>query len=336
MNIKLIFFTIFFASMTCLAWGSDNFARIRDKQYVSCGINPDYPQLAYKDDDGLKGMDVEICKAFAAAILDDAEKIKLFNVPTSKIGQALNSGKIDIMLGHTLLTPSQEITQQVLLIDTIYFDRQIFAARTITQASSMRDFTEAKVCVLRNSPSAVFLKAYNLKYALGFKLLEMPDLEAAKQAFYLNRCDLISGSEIFITELVNNFRAKQPAEILPEDIAYLPIKAYSAGNNPELNTSFRWIINALKLAQAENINMQNIDTFTATKDPVLQNLLGINPNTWQILGLVPDWVKNYIKAYGNYQQILERNLGSSSKLNLDMKPNNLLEDGGFLTYQSFI
>ena len=222
MNLKLILFTIFISISTFNAFAASGISEIKRKQYVSCGIDSNYPELAYKEEGELKGFDVDICRSFAAAILGDSEKIKLYYVPLSEIGQALNSGKIDIMLGHTSLTASQEIEAQILPVDTLYFDRQLFASRHKKEASSMRDFSGEKVCVLRNSAASAFLSEYNQKYALGFKLLEMPDLSSAKEAFYLNRCSLISDGEIFIKSIVSNLKSKDPAEILPEDISYIP------------------------------------------------------------------------------------------------------------------
>ena len=336
MNLKIILFTIFLSIFTFDAFAANSISKIRHKQYISCGIDTNYPELAYKEDGSLKGFDVDICKSFAAAILGDSEKTKFYYVPTSEIGKALNTGKIDIMLGHTSLTSSQEIKYRVLPVDTLYFDRQVFASRHAKEASSMRDFSGEKVCVLRNSAASAFLSEYNQRYALGFNILEMPDLSSAKEAFYLNRCSLISDGEIFIKSIVSNLKSKDPAEILPEEIAYLPIKAYSSGNNPELNITFRWILNALKLAQSAGITSQNIDTFNATKSASLQNLLGISPNAWHSLDLISDWVKDYISTYGNYQQIIEHNIGPSSKLNLDIRANDLVENGGLLTYQPFL
>ncbi len=336
MNIKLIFFTIFLICFSFNASADQNFPQILKRQHVACGTDAEYSTLAYTKDNQFSGFDVDICRALASAFLGNAESFKIIPVTPSSIGQALNSGKIDIMLGNTSLSSSQELQQNVIPVDTLYFPRQIFASRTNKEAKSMKDFAGSRICVIHNSIDADILNDYNQKYALGFKILETPDLASAKANFYLNRCDLITSNEIFIKDITSELKSKSPAKVLPEEIAYLPVKAYSSARDPELNTALRWILNALKLAQSAEINSQTIQAFNSTKSKSLQNLLGINPKAWQSLGLYPDWAKDYISVYGNYQQILERNLGPSLDVNIDLQANDLIGRGGFLSYQPFL
>ncbi len=336
MTLKSLFFIFCGVLLSGQAFGAQAFSQIKERQYVACGTSRDYQALAYIKDKELKGFDADLCRAFAAAFLGDPGKFKLIPVAKSNIGQALNSGKIDVMLGHSSLTSSEEAKQFVTPVDTLFFDRQVFASRTAKDATSMRDFADTKVCVLRNSEAKTFLGEYNQKYALGLNIIEFPNLTKLKEAFYLKRCDLITGDEIFVKNIVSSLKAKEPAQVLPEEIAYIPIKAYSAGNNPSINIAMRWIINALKLASASKITSQNINTYAATKSPSIQNLLGIKPQAWQKLGLTPSWADYYIKSYGNYTEILDRNIGQNSELKLDIKQNDLIDNGGFLSYQQFI
>ena len=336
MSLKFVFFALAAFLWTNAALADDGFSHIRKRQYVACGIGTEYKPLAYRQDNVWHGFDADICRAVAAAVLGDAERIKLIPVKKSAVGRALNSGKIDIMLGHTSLTAAEEASQYVTPIDTLYLDRQIFASRQKTDARSMRDFAGNRVCVLKDSAAAAFLEEYNQKYALGFNILPQSSQAQAKEAFYLNRCELISGDEIFINSIVSDLKSNNPAVVLPEEVAYIPVRAYAAGNNATLNIALRWIINALKVADNAGITSQNINIFNATKSRSLQNLLGIREEAWVKLGLEPDWVRQYLPVYGNYHQILERNFGADSPLQLDMTPNELVGRGGFLSFQPFI
>lgn len=337
MKLKSLFF---FLLLLCLSFNTaianTKTSSIKQRQYIACGISQDHKSLAYKKNGQWHGFDADICRAIASAFLDNPERFKLIPVSRNNIGKALNSGQIDIMLGNSSLSSSEEVSLYVTPVDTLYYDRQIFAAREKRTAQSMRDFEGSKVCVMRDSTASIFLDEYNQKHALGFKILQMPSLISLKEAFYTNRCELISDSEIYLKHIISDVKTSNPAEILPEEIAYIPIKAYTAGNNPNLNIAMRWIINALKLADTANISSQNITTFLASKNPSVQNLLGIEPKTWQKLHLEPEWVQNYIPIFGNYQQILDRNIGALSKLNIDIKQNNMIEKGGFLISQPFI
>ena len=190
--------------------------------------------------------------------------------------------------------------------------------------------------LLKDSNASTFLNEYNQKHALGFKLLEFSNLLSLKEGFYTNRCELASDSEIFIKDIVQNIKTSQPTQILPEVIAYIPIRAYTSGRASQINIAFRWVLNALKLAYSVDMTSQNIDTYSATKSISLQNLLGINPKTWNILGLHYEWVKDYIKTVGNYKQILDKNIGKDSTLNLENPQNDVVEKGGLLIVQPFI
>ena len=116
--------------------------------------------------------------------------------------------------------------------------------------------------------------------------------------------------------------------MLRGEISYIPVKAYTSGNKNSLNIIFQWIFNALRLAESYEINSHNIDSFSLSKSDNIQRLLGINPQTWQNLGLAPDWAKNYIYSFGNYQQLFERTLGANSKFKLDASINRAFENGG--------
>ncbi len=309
---------------------------IKARQYVVCGTSSEYASLAYKQNDRLEGFDADLCRAFATAIFDDSENFKLVPIKRKDIGKALNSGKIDIMLGHSSLSSTEESLLKVLPVDTLYYDKQIFVSRIQTEATAITEFAKNKVCVLKNSNAATFVNEYNHKHALGFKLLEFPSLTSLKEGFYTNRCELASDSEIFINDFVKSIKTNQPTQILPEIITYIPIRAYTAGNAPQINIAFRWIINALKLAYSADITSQTIETNYATKSLSMQNLLGINKTAWNVLGLHSDWVITYINAIGNYKHILDKNIGINSRLKIENPQNELIENGGLLVVQPFI
>lgn len=337
MNLKSFFLSVFItvaAIPGALADPGTN--AVKQRQYVVCGTSSMYKPLAYKQDNIWQGFDADICRAIAAATLDDAQRFKIVSVKDSEIGKALKSNTIDVMLGHPHLSSVDEALQAIAPADTLYFDRLIFASRQPTEAKSMKDFSGAMVCVLRNSAASAILKEYNLQHALGFKLLELPDLQSFKEAFYLKRCNLAFENEILMTDMIASIKSGEPAQILPEQVSHLPVKAYTAADAPLLNTQVRWILNALRLAHAAGITSQNVDTFKATSSPSQKNLLGITFATWQKLGLEPEWLTNYIPQRGNYWQILERNLGSGSALKLDIKPDDLIENGGLFAARPFI
>ena len=334
---SLLFSFLVLTSIQSASAANIGMSLIQQRHHVVCGIDREYKTLAYQKDGVWRGFDADICRAVAAAVIGDAESFKLLPVAKDNIGGALNSGKIDIMLGHQTLSAHDEASQNIIPVDTLYYDKLIFASRKQTDAQSMKDFAGAKVCVLRESNDLSLLKLYLEKHALPLKTLELPALSAMKEAFYLKRCDLIAGNETFIKGIIADLKSEDTPEILPEQIGLLTSKAYSSASSPRLNTAFRWIINALKLAAAEDITLQNIDTFKASKNESVRNLLGLDPYLWKKMNLSTSWAEEYIKTYGNYQQLIERSFETeTASETAEPSFNNVTTKGGLIDFTPFI
>lgn len=335
----------FFLSMLCClisfpAIGADAGLRyIKTRGKVICGTDMSSKTFAYTDQENMRlGIDADVCRLFALAIFGDSESFVLKNVPSNKIQKALANNQIDFMLGNTVSSANTEISTLISPVDLLYFDKQVFAiAQDKPLATSMEDFRGAKICVLKDSPYEENLRAYNHRYGLEFKMLTFPSSQALREAFYLNRCDLITGSQIYLRGLASSPIAKNiKISVLPEEIAVIPIYAYADRANPTLRTIGKWIINAPKLAEEQEISSKNIDSFIGVRDDSIANLLGINENLWKKFGLQPLWVKKYITTFGNYGEVFERNLGKESSLQIERDKNYLWNRGGMITAQPFI
>ncbi|MBQ7284846.1 MAG: transporter substrate-binding domain-containing protein [Alphaproteobacteria bacterium] len=312
---------------------------IKTRGKVICGTDTATKTFAFTDKEKIRrGIDADICRMFALAIFGDSENFALKNVPTNKIHQALANNKIDIMLGNTSISAQTEISTNISPIDVLYYDKQVFAINTPdVMPSSMEEFRGQKVCVLQNSPYEETLRAYNHRFGLELKILPFISATAVREAFYLNRCELVSGSQIYLRGLATSPVAKNTKiSILPEEISVLPIYAYIDYANPTLKTIAKWIINAPKLAEANEISSKNIDSVIGVRDSSVANLLGIDDKLWKKFELQPLWAKKYIKDYGNYGEIFERNIGKDSPLQIERDKNYLWDRGGMIVAQPFI
>lgn len=332
MSLKSLFLLLAAVSFPTFAECADvGFSAINQRHYIICGTTREYPYLAEKKDGNSKGFDVDICRAFAQSILQSDTSFKMVSVNPARAGEALSSGAVDVMLGHHIFSSAQEAQGYLSPVDTMYYDRLVFAARSKKGgASSMKDYAGAKVCVAENSPAYDSLVSYNTKYALGFSYLKFPLLSALKEAFYLRRCDLLAGDEVFVTGVVKDLHSDEAA-VLPEEFGTIAVKSYVSGANNTLAIALRAVINALKLAAQLNINSSNLEAFALDSSPSVRNLLGQTPQYWQKLGLDTGWVSKYIADYGNYSLILERNLGTRSALGINMSRNLPYSEGGLLT-----
>lgn len=338
---KMILRKIFLIALSLLLSGTANcaelgFPLIAQRHHVVCGVDADYNYLARKKEGYWTGFDADMCRAIAQAVLQNAESFKLVPVRPDNIGKMLNTGAIDIMLGHNTLSPQIEAQQNITAVDVMYYDRIVFAARNPKEdAESMKEYAAENVCVQDRSAAFDFLKQYNSKYALGFNFVKFPYTSAVKEAFYLKRCNLVVGDEVFIRGVINDLKSDE-AKVLPEEISIINVKSYTAANNNYFNAAVRAVFNALKSAAALSINSANIEAFKSDATPSVQNMLGITPQIWQKLGLSPDWMIPYIQNFGNYSDIIDRNLGYTSPLSIDILHNNPYDKGGMMVITPFL
>lgn len=324
--LTVLFFTIPFSADSV----EIGFPAIAKRNFVACGIDSDYNHLARKQDGIWSGLDADMCRAIAQAILQDSESFRLIPVKNEKIGKMLNSGLIDVMLGHLSLPIQFEALQNIQPTDVIYYDRLVFAARHAkSKNSTSKSYHGAKVCVQDNSVAFEAAKRYNTQYALGFNFIRFPQTSAVKAAFYLNRCDLVAGDEVFITGIINDLKNNE-AKVLNDEMAIIPIRYYTSGNNSFFNLAINSIFNALKLAATEGVMSSNLETFNAESSTNIRNILGLDGKFWSRLHLQSDWLPKYIHQYGNYDDILNRNIGFASPLKLNMSINQPYNKGGHL------
>lgn len=328
--------------MSCLfvanAWATDaGFHLIKTRGEVLCGTDLESGTFAYKDDAGYwRGIDADMCRVFSTAIFGRSDRFKLIDVKPYQANAFIAHNKIDIMLGNVPGTASKDISGRSTQAELIYYIRQMIVAHKNENATSMEDFKGKKICIVLNTDDHFSIRDFNDKYDLNLRPLYFKKPEDAEIAFFLKRCDLYTGNELYIKGLVKNMTEDSiQLEVLPEIISERPIYAQVLKDNQKLRTSVKWIINALTLSEHLGINSKNIDIFIGLKDGSVKNLLGVNPDLWNKFEIDPTWVRTVINELGNYGEIYERNLGSLSDFKIERGKNNLIENGGLIGSQAF-
>lgn len=343
MKRKFIFFAeiaAFTIAMTSIVQADDAGMRlILTKSKVVCGTDLDSKTYAYKDeeDEQWKGIDVDFCKILSLGIFGRADRFEMVNVNADEIQNALNTDKIDVMLGGAPFSASIEAGKKYAPAALLYYDKQMFLTKNIEEATSMKDYDGQRICVVNGSEDLDNINDFKRRYNLDFKPLTLASNLRAKEAFLLKRCEIMSGNEIYLKGIVkNNFTDSNNLAIIPETIEIKPNYAYTAYDNKTLQVVVKWIINALILAEQKDINSKNIDIFIGNDETSIKNLLGIDPKLWEKFNLNPNWVKTAIREFGNYGEIIERNFGEESELKIPREENKLIRDGGLMKAQPFI
>lgn len=336
--------TLIWSSLLLLA-ATEAFAADAGLRYIGsrglirCGTDLSTRSYAYKDEEKVwRGIDADLCRVFSMAIFGNSGSFEMIDVQANEISKALSSNKIDIMFGNNAMNASDEINSKANAVDIIYYDKQVFLAKPLEEeATSMAAYKGSNVCAVKNSEDLNNIYEYNRKFEAEFKPLSFINAAKAKEAFFLNRCPLLTANEIYLKGLAQSVVTKDKSmEILPEIVAYRPIYAYVNKENITLRIVSKWILNALLLAEAQNITSKNVDVFIGLTDNSTRNLLGAEKKLWLDFGLKPDWVQKAVRELGNYGEIYERNLGKDSDNKIERDKNNLIENGGLMKYQPFI
>ena len=309
---------------------------IKSHAAIRCGTMLNNRAFAYRDEEKQwQGFDAEMCKIFASAIFGNEKYFELVNVPQSEAAAALQSGKVDVMLGNTPYSASLDISRRIVPAGLLYFDRQMFAARNPGEASSMLEFKGKTVCAVNNSEELYNLDLYNRQYKLKLKPIKFPSQQKVKEAFMLNRCALITGNETFLKSIAYE-QQKFKVTILPEVITATPVYAYVSRDNTRSQSIISWLINNLYLAEEYGITTTNVDILNNAQDQSIRNMLGLDSKLWQKFEMNPKGFREALKAHGNYADIYHRTLGDNSDLNVRRITGSLSSDGGVVMPRPFL
>ncbi|MFO1288506.1 MAG: amino acid ABC transporter substrate-binding protein [Rubrivivax sp.] len=329
--------TLVAAALAVAAAGSAHAGKtidaIKARGQLVCGVNPSLPGFSAADSQGnWAGLDVDVCKAIAATLLNDANKVKWVPLNASQRFAALQSGEIDILSRNTTWTLTRDASLGLVFTGTTYYDGQGFMVTKKSKITSAKQLKGATVCVQSGTTTEKNLTDYSKAMNLGIKPVVFETQEATNKAYFSGRCQAYTTDASGLAS-VRNKEAGNPDDhvILPELISKEPLGPSIRRGDDEFFAIAKWVVFALIEAEEYGITQANVDQMKAdSKDPVVQRILGTSEDTGKLLGLDKDWAYRAIKAVGNYGEIFERNVGPKSALKLPRGANNLWSKGGFM------
>ena len=306
---------------------------IKARGQLVCGVSTGLAGFSAADSQGnWSGLDVDVCKAVAAAVLGDPNKVKWVPLSAQQRFTALQSGEIDILSRNTTWTLTRDASLGMSFTGTTYYDGQGFMVTTKSKIKSAKQLKGATVCVQSGTTTEKNLTDYSRSNNLGIKPVVFEKLEAANAAYFAGRC-LAYTTDASGLASIRNKEAKDPAEhlILPELISKEPLGPSVRRGDDEFFTIARWVLFALVEAEDYGVTQGTVDAMAKdSKDPGIGRLLGATEDTGKLLGLDKDWAARAIKAVGNYGEMFERNVGPKSALGLPRGMNNLWSKGGIM------
>ncbi len=306
---------------------------IKARGQLVCGVNTGLAGFAAADSSGQwKGLDVDLCKAVAAALLGDAGKVKYVPLNAQQRFTALQSGEVDLLSRNTTFTLSRDASLGLSITAPTYYDGQGFMVPAKSNIKSARQLKNQTVCVQSGTTTEKNLTDYSRAHKLGIKPVVFEKLEAATSAYFSGRCVAYTTDASGLAS-TRNKEAKNPAEhtILPELISKEPLGPMVRRGDEDWTAIVKWTVYGLLEAEEYGVTQANVDQLkTGSTDPVVQRMLGQTEDTGKLLGLDKEWLVRAVKAVGNYGESFERNVGPKSPLALPRGANNLWNKGGLM------
>ena len=306
---------------------------VRQKGFVSCGVNVGLGGFSMPDSKGVwKGLDVDACRATAAAVFGDAEKVRY--VPTTGTSRfaALQSGEIDILSRNTTFTFLRDATIGLRMVMVNFYDGQGFLVHKNTKVEHLPDLAGGTICLLQGSTHELNLADWMKQHNIEFHLVLLDTTDVLIKTVLSGRCDAASSDSSNLAS-IRGAGVPNPDDfvILSDRISKEPLGPMVRRADDQWLDIVRWSMMAMLEAEELGVTSSNADTMLAESgNAAVQRLLGKTGDFGKLMGLDNAWAYNIIKQVGNYSESYERNVGMGSSLKLERGPNALWSKGGLM------
>lgn len=303
---------------------------VKKKGFVQCGISDGLPGFSYADAKGkYVGLDVDVCRAVAAAVFGDAEKVKYSPLTAKERFTALQSGEVDILSRNTTWTSSRDAAMGLNFTGVTYYDGQGFLVNKKLGVASARELDGATVCIQAGTTTELNLADYFRAHNLKFTPITYDTSDESAKSLESGRCDVLTSDQSQLYAQRIKLAAPDDYVVLPEVISKEPLGPAVRQGDEEWFDVVRWTLYAQLNAEELGVSSANVEELTkSTKNPDIARLLGVEGEYGKDLKLNKDWVVQIVKQVGNYGEIFDRNVGVSSELKIERGLNALWNKGG--------
>jgi general L-amino acid transport system substrate-binding protein len=301
-------------------------ATVKARGVLHCGVSTGIPGFSNPDDKGnWSGLDVDFCKAIAAAVLGDRNKVKYVPTTASDRFTALQSGQVDLLARNTTWTMSRDTAFTFGPVN--YYDGQGFMVKKTSAVKSVKELNGAVICVQAGTTTELNLADYFQINKIEYKVLTFQTLQDTLHTYLNGRCDAFTTDASGLLAQRAKFTDPQDHIVLPEIISKEPLSPVVRQDFPWF-TIVKWTHYAMVNAEEYGVTSRNIEEMMSSNNPEIRRLLGTEGEFGKGIGLDNDWVVKIIKAVGNYGESFERNVGSGSPLSIARGYNALWSKGG--------
>ena len=302
---------------------------VKERGSLSCGVSQGLPGFSNPDDKGnWTGLDVDLCRALAAAVLNDPTKVKFVPLSAKDRFTALQSGEIDVLSRNTTWTLSRDTSLGVNFTGVTYYDGQGFLIRKSLKVNSALELNGASICVQTGTTNEQNVSDYFNGNHMKYELIAFGTADETVKAYESGRCDVFTSDISQLYSIRLKLSAPGDHAVLPEVISKEPLGPLVRHGDDQWFDIVKWTLFAMINAEELGVTQKNVDEMAKSTKPDLKRMFGTDGNLGEQLGLTKDWVTRIVKAVGNYGESFDRNVGAGSNLGISRGLNQLWDKGG--------
>ena len=307
------------------------FDAVKKKGFVQCGTNTGLAGFGAPDSKGVwSGLDIDLCRAFAATMFGDSTKFKVTPLTAQQRFTALQSGEIDVLVRNTTQTMTRDTSLGLIGVAVNFYDSQGILVRKDSGIKSAKELNGATICVQPGTTTELNLADWFRANKLTFKPVVIEKLDEVVRAFVSGRCDAYTSDKSGLASSRSSLDKPENYVILPEDFSKEPLGPLVRQGDEQWLNVVRWTFNAMVEAEEYGITQANLDEMLKSTNPNIQRILGVTPGMGKNLGVDEKWAYNVLKAVGNYGESFERNIGKNTPLKLERGLNQQWTKGGIM------
>ncbi|WP_028305208.1 amino acid ABC transporter substrate-binding protein [Oceanospirillum maris] len=316
-------------SFSGAAMSADTLGAVKERGFVQCGVTTGVPGYSNPDNKGKwKGMDVDVCRAVAAATLGDAEKVKYIPLNAKERFTALQSGEIDMLSRVTTWTLTRDSSLGMNFTGVTYYDGQGFLINKNLGVKSALELDGASMCIQSGTTTELNAADYFRENNMEFEPVVFDTSDQTVKGFEAGRCDVLTSDQSQLYALRIKLANPGAAIILPEIISKEPLGPVVRQGDDGWFNVVRWSLFAMINAEELGLTSKNIDSKKSDKNPNIARFIGSEGIKGTGLALTDQWAYNIVKQVGNYGEAFDRNLGAGSALKIERGMNALWNKGG--------
>ncbi len=302
---------------------------LKQRGVLNCGANGQLPGFGLPDAQGnWTGLDVDLCRAIAAAIFNDATKVKFVPLTAKDRFTALQTGDVDVLIRNTTWTLLRDTQLGLNATGVNYYDGQGFIVRKGLKVNSALELNDATICVQQGTTTELNLSDYFRANKMKLRSVTFATLDEAIRAYETDRCNAFTTDASGLYSVRLKLAKPDDHVVLPEIISKEPLGPFVRHGDDQWFDIVKWTLFAMLNAEELNVTKANVDEQMKSDNPEVKRLLGTEDNFGERLGLTKDWAYRIVKQVGNYGEVFDRNVGQGSPLRIARGLNALWTKGG--------